>query len=278
MSFSGTAQNRRLAVALTFDFDAESLWLGAFNTDAPSALSRGAYAATEGVPRVMDLLAEYNLPATFFVPGDTAERHPRTTRTIADAGYEIGHHGYLHEPPTTLSETEERIVIERGIEALVKVTGSAPVGYRSPSWELSKSTFSLLAANGIHYDASQLGADRPYWVHDKGVKTDIVEVPGAWELTDSAHFMFSYFPAYRTGLAAPSKVAEIWRGDFDGAYAENRDGCYVLTMHPEIIGRHHRMRLLRETIEYILSHDNVWFATMGEIADDFRTRSGQDSP
>lgn len=271
--FTGTADNHRLAVALTFDFDAESLWLGAFNTDAPSALSRGAYAATEGVPRVLALLAEYDLPATFFIPGDTAERHPGETKAIAEAGHEIGHHGYLHEPPTSLTPDEERAVIERGIEALVAVTGKAPQGYRSPSWELSNTTYSLLQANGIRYDASQLGADRPYWVYDKGAKTDIVEVPGAWELTDSAHFMFSYFPVYRTGLAAPSKVAEIWHGDFDGAYAEGRDSCYVLTMHPEIIGRHHRMALLRKTIDHILSHDGVWLATMGEIAENFRARS-----
>jgi peptidoglycan/xylan/chitin deacetylase (PgdA/CDA1 family) len=276
--FSGTPENRRISVALTFDFDAESLWLGALNTDTPSALSRGAYGANEGVPRILKLLAEYELPATFFVPGDTAERHSDLTHAIADGGYEIGHHGYLHEPPTTLTPDEERRMIERGIEALVRVTGKAPVGYRSPSWELSQSTYSLLQEYGIRYDASQLGADRPYWVHDGGQRTDIVEVPGAWELTDSSHFMFSYFPSYRVGLAAPSKVSEIWRGDFDGAYEESGDICYVLTMHPEIIGRHHRMRMLRDTIEYILGHDGVWFATMDQLAEDFRARAAaQDS-
>lgn len=163
-------------------------------------------------------------------------------------------------------------MIERGIEALVKVTGKAPTGYRSPSWELSEATYGLLREYGITYDASQLGADRPYWVHDKGARTDIVELPGAWELTDSSHFMFSYFPTYRVGLAAPSKVSEIWRGDFDGAYEEGGDGCYILTMHPEIIGRHHRMRMLRELLEYISGHDNVWFTTMGDLAAEFRAR------
>lgn len=268
----GTAEHHQLAVALTFDFDAESLWLGALNTSTPSALSRGAYAASEGVPRILRLLGSLDLPATFFVPGDTAERHSDLTRAIADAGYEIGHHGYLHEPPTTLTEPEERRMIERGIEALVKVTGTAPTGYRSPSWELSEATYGLLREYGITYDASQLGADRPYWVHDKGARTDIVELPGAWELTDSSHFMFSYFPTYRVGLAAPSKVSEIWRGDFDGAYEEGGDGCYILTMHPEIIGRHHRMRMLRELLDYISGHDNVWFTTMGELAAEFRAR------
>jgi peptidoglycan/xylan/chitin deacetylase (PgdA/CDA1 family) len=273
-NFTGTADDHRLAVALTFDFDAESLWLGAMGTDSPSALSRGTYAATEGIPRILRMLERYELPATFFVPGDTAERHPDVTRRIADGGYEIGHHGYLHEPPTTLTEAEERVMVERGLEALLKVTGRVPTGYRSPSWELSKSTYRLLSEYGIRYDASQLGADRPYWVRDAGKLTDIVEIPGAWELTDSAHFMFSYFPSYRVGLSGPSKVAEVWQGDFDGAYEESGDICYVLTMHPEIIGRLHRMRMLQGILDHILGHDGVWFATMDEIAMEFRSRQG----
>jgi peptidoglycan/xylan/chitin deacetylase (PgdA/CDA1 family) len=269
----GTASDHRIAVALTFDFDAESVWLGGLKVDTPSALSRGAYGANEGVPRILRLLAKYGLPATFFVPGDSADRHPGETRDIAAAGHEIGHHGYLHEPPTGLSLAEEREMIERGIDALERQVGVRPRGYRSPSWELSHNTYALLAEYGIEYDASQLAADRPYWVHDKGERTNIVEVPGAWELCDSSLFMFAFTPNYLTGLASPSRAQEIWCGDFDGMYAEDSDACYVLTMHPQIIGRHHRMALLERVINYILEHDGVWFARMGEIADDFRQRA-----
>ena len=77
---------------------------------------------------------------------------------------------------------------------------------------------------------------------------------------------------YLAGLSAPSKVEEIWRGDFDGLYAEGSDSCYVLTMHPEIMGRPHRMQLLERTIEYISEHEGIWWATLGEIADDFLSR------
>lgn len=268
----GTAGDRRLAVALTFDFDAESAWLGSFKVDTPSALSRGAYGANEGVPRILKLLDKYQLPATFFVPGDTADRHPFETKAIAAAGHEIAHHGYCHEPPPGLSEAEEREMIERGIDALERQVGVRPRGYRSPAWELSHNTFALLAEYGIEYDASQLAADRPYWVHDRGERTDIVEVPGAWELCDSSLFMFAFSPSYLTGLASPSRAQEIWVGDFDGMYGENSDACYVLTMHPQIIGRHHRLQMLERVIQHILDHDGVWFAQMGQIADDFRSR------
>jgi len=271
---SGTASNRRVAVSLTFDFDAESAWLGAFKVDTPSALSRGAYGANEGIPRILKLLEKYKLPATFYVPGDTADRHPDEVKAIAEAGHEIGHHGYLHEAPHLLNPAEERTMIERGLDALQRIVGVTPKGYRSPSWELSKATYGLLTEYGFDYDASQLARDRPYWVEDQGARTNIVEVPGAWELCDSAHFLFAYNPIYLTGLSGPSKVAEIWLEDFNGAYEEGGDICYVLTMHPQIIGRHHRMKMLEHVIEHILEHDNVWFAQMHEIAADFRQRQG----
>jgi len=270
----GTADDHRVAVSLTFDFDAESAWLGAFKVDTPSALSRGAYGANEGVPRILRLLDKYALPATFFVPGDTADRHPDEVRSIVAAGHEIGHHGYLHEAPHLLSAEEERTMIERGLEALERETGRRPCGYRSPSWELSKATYRLLAEYGFEYDASQFAWDRPYWVEDGGVRTGIVEVPSAWELADSAHFLFAYSPVYMMGLSGPSKVEEIWREDFEGAYEEGGDGCFVLTMHPQIIGRHHRMQMLERLICHMQERDGVWFAQMGEIADDFRARHG----
>lgn len=269
---SGTAENHRIAVSLTFDFDAESAWLGAFKVDTPSALSRGAYGAFEGVPRILKLLEKYGLPATFFIPGDTCDRHPAVTRSIAAAGHEVGHHGYLHEAPHVLTPEEERTMIERGLDAIKRIVGTKPRGYRSPSWELSTSTFGLLAEYGFEYDASQLARDRPYWVEDQGKRTNMVEVPSAWELCDSSHFLFAYSPTYLVGLSGPSKVEEIWREDFDGMYEEGGDVCYVLTMHPQIIGRHHRLRMLERVINHVQQHDGVWFAQMQEIADEFRSR------
>lgn len=267
----GDPTRRRVAVSFTFDFDAESAWLGSFKVDTPAALSRGAYGAHEGVPRILRLLDRYALPATFFIPGDTADRHPDVVRAIVAAGHEIGHHGYLHEPPHLLNPDEERTMIERGLDALDRVAGRRPRGYRSPSWELSKSTFRLLEEYGFAYDASLLGRDRPHWVEDGSRRTSLVEVPSAWELTDSGHFMM--VPAAGLpGGKAPSQVEEVWREDFEGMYEEASDVCFVLTMHPQIIGRPHRMRLLERMIRHIGGREGVWIAQMGEIADDFRRR------
>jgi peptidoglycan/xylan/chitin deacetylase (PgdA/CDA1 family) len=263
---------RRLAVALTFDFDADSAFLNDGKTASSPNASRWLYGPLEGVPRILRMLDKYQLPATFFIPGATCDHHTGPTRDIVAAGYEVGHHGYYHEAPSQLDEQQERQMIERGLDAVERVAGVKPRGYRSPSWELSEQTLSLLNEYGFVYDASQLARDRPHWAFDGGRSTRIVEVPSAWELCDAAHFLFAYTPTYLAGLSAPSKVEEIWRGDFDGLYEEGGDGCYILTMHPEIMGRPHRMQLLERTINYILNHDGIWWTTMGEIAGDFLAR------
>ena len=85
---------------------------------------------------------KFNLPATFFIPGATCDHHTEVAKAIVEAGHEIGHHGYYHELPSQLDELQEREMIERGLDAVQRLTGKTPRGYRSPSWELSDQTFS----------------------------------------------------------------------------------------------------------------------------------------
>src|SRR5829696_224568 len=103
----------RATVCLTFDFDAISLWIGPMGATSPSMISRGEFGVV-GVDRILRLLAARGIPATFFVPGHTAETYPDAVRAIVAAGHEIGHHGYLHENPVGLdSKDDEQRILER---------------------------------------------------------------------------------------------------------------------------------------------------------------------
>ena len=73
---------------------------------------------------------------------------------IRAAGHEIGHHGWVHENPTMLTPEQERHVLERGLEALDRIAGVRPVGYRSPAWDNSPATVSLLLEYGFEYTAA----------------------------------------------------------------------------------------------------------------------------
>jgi peptidoglycan/xylan/chitin deacetylase (PgdA/CDA1 family) len=134
------------AVSLTFDVDAEAGWLGEGEDYARrlTILSEGRYGVVRGVPRILDLLGRHNIPATFFVPGYTAEHHPGLVDTLLEAAHEVAHHGYLHLRSDKVSSQAQTEEIERGLEVLARLGVPTPRGYRSTSWELTPETFELL--------------------------------------------------------------------------------------------------------------------------------------
>src|SRR5215469_4194737 len=110
----------RSAAAITFDFDAEEVWIAQdpANASRPGVLSQGAYGARVGIPLILQILERRRIHATFFVPGRVAERYPNVVRAVVDAGHELAHHGYTHASPTALSPEAEEDELTRGLEIL----------------------------------------------------------------------------------------------------------------------------------------------------------------
>lgn len=255
-------RNARCALCLTFDFDADSPYADKPETGL-TVRSRGVYGARVGIYRVLELLQQYDLPATFFVPGYTAEIYRDATRAIVRAGHELAHHGYFPERSGNSMQApeEERAMLERGAVALAQFTGVRPLGYRSPGWDLKPESPKSLAQAGFLYDSSLMDDERPYIIETG--KGPLVELPIDWVLDDFTHFQFS--PPAIQGLSAPSKVLEIWLDEFDGFYESG--GCFILTMHPEVIGRHHRMKLLERFIQYVIRRRRrIFVATCLQVA------------
>jgi peptidoglycan/xylan/chitin deacetylase (PgdA/CDA1 family) len=270
----------RAWVCLSFDFDAMSSWIFSGQT-TPTPLSRGEYGARVGLPRVLELLDHFGIKATFFVPGHTADTWPHLVREIAARGHELGNHGYLHEAPASLTPAAEREVILRGNEAVERAAGVRPRGYRSPSWDLSPHTLDILRELGFVYDSSLMGDDfRLYWCrtgdvlhrdrgYEFGPETDLVEMPVHWILDDAPYF--NYSTTTRTGLTPASQVYEIWQDEFDFMYDRVPGGVFTLTMHPQIIGRGHRILMLERLIRHMRARAGVRFATQIEVAELWRT-------
>jgi peptidoglycan-N-acetylglucosamine deacetylase len=253
----------RVAVALSFDFDAETNALRD-GQDSPGEHSRGEYAARVAIPRILALLENHQVPASFFVPAVTALLHPAEVEAILAPGvHEIGMHGWIHERNSLLSEETERELMRRSHEILTEVMGKPPVGIRTPSWDFSPSTLKLIRDLGLLYDSSLMADDRPYELQEKGQPTGVVELPVEWLLDDYPYFGFSRFDAIRPHIT-PGEVMEIWTAEFDVAYREGT--MFLLTMHPKYIGHRSRMVMLEELVEYMKGHEGVWFATHEEIA------------
>ena len=122
-------------------------------------MSHQRYGPLVGVPRILGLLEELSVPATFFVPGWTAERYQATVERILADGHEIGHHGHSHRSPLRMTEAEERQDIEAGPAALDRFGLRPQATARRAGWS---PLFDLLAEYGFDYDSSLMDDDRPY--------------------------------------------------------------------------------------------------------------------
>ncbi len=253
----------KVAVALSFDFDAETNALrdGDYS---PGILSQGEYAARVAVPRILALLDKYRIPASFFVPAVTALLHPEEIKAITAKGrHEIGMHGWIHERNSLLSEEEERDLMRKSFDTLKAAIGKPPAGIRTPSWDFSPSTLKIIRELGLLYDSSLMADDRPYELVEDGKPTGVVELPVEWLLDDYPYFGFERYSAVRPHVT-PSDVMAIWAAEFDKAYEEGT--VFVLTMHPKYSGHRSRIAMLEKLIEHMLARKNVWFATHEAIA------------
>jgi peptidoglycan/xylan/chitin deacetylase (PgdA/CDA1 family) len=191
-----------------------------------SRVSERIYGLGAGLARILAVLDEFGARATFYVPGITAERHPDEIAALS--GHELGHHGHTHRFPHTLPAAEQRAEIREALSVLGDVRG-----YRAPGWELTTVTLDAIAAAGLAFDSSLMGDDRPH-VLENGM----LELPVHWALDDAPHFERTTDPA---GLLA------VWRAELCAARAEERHT--TITCHPEILGRAHRIDVLRRVLE-----------------------------
>jgi len=126
----------------------------------PSLPSRVA----DNVDVLLDLLAEHDVIATFFVLGWVADRHPQVVRRIAAAGHEIASHGWWHRRVTELQPEEFREDIRTSKELLEDIAGQPISGYRAPSFSItpdSQFAFDILLEEGYLYDSSVFPIRRP---------------------------------------------------------------------------------------------------------------------
>ncbi|HZU17573.1 MAG TPA: polysaccharide deacetylase [Candidatus Dormibacteraeota bacterium] len=267
-------------VCLTFDFDAMSLWI-ARGLRSPGPLSRGEF-GVHAIPRLLHLLERRDLPATFFIPGHTVETYPDACRRIVEAGHEVGLHGYVHETVSDLTPEQERDVFWRSHEILSELVGRPPRGNRTPSWDLSPHTVPILLELGVRYDSSLMSTDyTPFYCRtgdevptDRaarlGEETDLVEIPVSWSLDDYPAFEYYRSSGFvMPGLRSPAVVFGNWLDDVRYMLRDFDDGVCVLTFHPQVIGRGHRLLGLERFLDQ-LQDLGVAFDRLDHVAEQFR--------
>jgi len=269
-------------VCLTFDLDNTSVAISR-GTTTPTMISRGDFGMV-GTERLLALLAKFKIPATWFIPGHTIVSYPASATAVHEAGHEIGHHGWTHRPPASLSREDEERELVRGNEAIQALTGRQARGYRSPSWDLSEHSIALLLKHGFIYDSSLMGHDYlPYQARDGdvaelqaplrfGPDTALVEMPISWSLDDYPVFEFSQTRSgVLPGLMNAELVGANWLADFRYMADHYGWGVITYTFHPHVIGRGHRMAMLEGLVEKLRDGGAI-FVTMEQAVAEYRAR------
>jgi polysaccharide deacetylase family protein (PEP-CTERM system associated) len=106
---------------------------------------------------LLERLAERELRATFFVVGEIARLNPGLVRALHDAGHEVASHGWDHRRVCHFRPATFRADVLQSKDALEQVTGTAVVGYRAPTFSITRDTawaLDVLAEAGVAYDSS----------------------------------------------------------------------------------------------------------------------------
>ena len=247
--------------SFTIDVDAESpqIWRSrATGIKGLNQLEQRRYGLREGIFNLLDLLERYGVRATCFVPGFEAATRPWLLEALAARGHEVGLHCWYHEVVADLSAGRFREILEKCIELFESTLGSRPVGFRSPSWEMTPESLEVLADLGILYDSSLSGYDHPY---ELGGMT---EIPIQWPMDDAIFFRFVGGGADHWQPASTAAQCESWI-----AHTMNIcrfGGVAVSTMHPWLTGRPGRLPLAEALLEHVSSVKGIWIATLAEIA------------
>ena len=260
---------QRSCVALAFDVDGPtgnamldgSIWRN------PAFFTLGSYGPWRAVGYLLDLLAEYRIPTTFFVPAWVLETWPAQIKSIVDRGHEIGFHGYQHEAFWQLTRARQQEVMAQSLALFRRHLGLTPSGFRTPSGDWGDDTIEVLLDAGVTWSSSMRGDDRPYFIEHGPSGRSLVEIPGRWELDDYASLAYQRSPDFPVGLdriAPYDTTLDNWKREFDGSH---RDGlCMTTLFHPKVSGKPGRILLLEKLLQHMRAADGVWFAGCGEVA------------
>lgn len=248
------------AFCFTIDVDAESPQLWRARTTGITGLNQleqRRYGMRQGIWNLLQRLQTRGVKATCFVPFYEITTYPWLLETLTSHGHEIGLHGCVHETVTDLSTERFREIMEESLEAVSRITGTRPRGFRSPSWEMTPAALRVLGELGL-FDSSLSGYDHPYeW-------DGVVELPIQWPLDDAVFFRHigggaDYWPPEPT-----TNTTSSWLHMARALHQAG--GLCVSTVHPWLSGRTGRLDLVDALLEHATSTEGLWVTTASQVA------------
>ncbi|MPY69121.1 MAG: polysaccharide deacetylase family protein [Alphaproteobacteria bacterium] len=248
-------EDRRLAVTLTFDFQGgEDVRPGRDGRIDHEKYTQAEYGPNTAIWRILRILEEEDVAATFMTCGAIAERYPEAVEAIRAAGHEVAGHGYHHEVARELSREDESEVMRKTIAMIEDRAGARPMGWRSCTQ--SPNSIALLMDHGFLWNSNTFSHDLPFLWEESG--RVLVELPRQ---------PFGDGRTYFADHGNPADTLAVWQTMFDELHEEAQEspGYCPFQFHPYISGRPGRATTLRRIIRH-MKQDGVWFATGSEAA------------
>ncbi|MEL0090678.1 MAG: polysaccharide deacetylase family protein [Rhodospirillales bacterium] len=217
------------------------------------------YGIKAGAPRVMDLLDQYGVAATFTAAAVALERAPNLVARIVEDGHEVCAHGHRWVHQFHMSEAKEREFIQSAVSSIRQTVGERPFGWLS-RYLLTENTRRLLVEEGFSYHMDDYSDDLPFWNNDSG--KPIVIMPYALDSNDMKMWTD---PAY-----TPDAWLKYAIDTFEWLVKEGESGApkmMSLGVHLRIIGRPGRIGAFDAFLRHVTARRDVWIATRKNIRD-----------
>jgi peptidoglycan/xylan/chitin deacetylase (PgdA/CDA1 family) len=222
------------------------------------------YGLKAGAPRIMKLLDDYKIQATFTAAAQALEKAPGLTQAIVDGGHEVCSHGWRWVHQYYMDEDKERDFIRKAVTSIKATTGSRPTGWLS-RYLLTDNTRRLLVEEGFTYHMDDFSGDRPFW--DSDYEKPILILPYALDSNDMKMW------------TAPSLTPADWLqyaiDTFDWLYREGADDPLMMSfgLHLRIIGRPGRIGYLEKFLQHVTAKPDVWIASRQAIAENWMAQN-----
>ena len=216
------------------------------------------YGSRVGVWRIMDILGQYRVPATFFCCALALERNSQVGPEIVRRGHEVFGHGYRWEEYYKMDRNAEREAIRKAVESITRTTGERPLGWYTRYGPSLNTRELVVEEGGFLYDSNSYADDLPYYTQVHGKKWLVV--PYSLEVNDTKF--------WRGGMVNPKDFYDTAHNTLELLHSEGATNPKMMSvgLHCRIAGRPARAVALKNFLEYACSLPGVWFAQRTDIA------------
>lgn len=246
----------RAALIVSIDVDGEYGVINRHGADDWYWRSQARYDLEAGIWRLLEILADFDVQATFCWVGRCAEDRPDAVRAVQEAGHESATHGWNHRYYRDMTPDEQREDLRRTRAAISELSGEDTIGHKSPSWRFNEDTLPALQELGFLWNMDLASGDLPSLATPNPDAGPVVQLPPSRLWDDYSYFVDPIGP--------PDNAYNMWRDDIDVLRAEGKLMC--LTLHPWVSGRPAPSRALVHFLDYVVSLGDVWIARADHVA------------